>query len=493
LADRHNLSFVILGTSMSYCINPQCSERQNPDDALCCRACNTQLALYGGRFQIYEKISKPNHSPEWEVFIIADSREQDKWKVLKTLTTNEREFKNRFKREIEILKNSKNSSIPAYIIDFHLPAEGSRPELHCLVMEWIEGQDLEKWLHTHHKLSDEQTALTWLKKIAIALAYIHSKKHFHRDIKPSNIMLKTNGELALIDFGIVRQMTNTVNEYGASTHAYTPIYAAPEQIGGNAVPQSDFYALGKTFVYLLTGQRPIPNELDLNRWEYETDLPTSRIIPLINWLLQEDIQHRPQTPQKILETIDYISTRKADGEFPNSEETASFIHRINQPKSTSKWYFSPFKVALPAVAGSAIIGFLIYNYLLKPPVAIKPSLLQPAEELISFGDQDLSNSYGSDKLERKGLQRRKTEGIKLLKSGKYKDAYQKFDELRQTSKKDPEISIYMNNAKVRYWHQKKPTKPIYTIAAAIPRWDRAGTTYLIWRSAKSVSSRQFYR
>jgi eukaryotic-like serine/threonine-protein kinase len=453
---------------MSYCINPQCSDRQNPDDASSCQACNTQLALYGGRFQLSEKISKPNHNPEWEVFIVRDHRDPDRWKVLKTLTNNEREFRTRFKREIEILKNSKNSGIPAYTIDFHLPAEGSRPELHCLVMEWIDGEDLDKWLQTNHKLADEQTALTWLRKIVIILAYIHSKKHFHRDIKPSNIMLKTNGELALIDFGIVRQMTNTVSQYGASTHAYTPIYAAPEQIVGNAVPQSDFYALGKTFVYLLTGQRPIQNELDLSRWEYETNFPTSRIIPLINWLLEEDLHKRPQTTEKILETIDYLSNRKSDDTLPNSDETRSFIERLQQPQAKSKWYLPALTVGVTLVTiCSSIAGFLAYNNL-QTPAPLPPVSVQPFEELISFGDRHLNNSYGSNKSDRNESRKKKLEGIKLLKAGKYQDAYQKFAQLRQTDKKDPDLVIYMNNAKVRYWHQRKPTKPIYTIIAAVP-------------------------
>lgn len=453
---------------MSYCINPQCSDRQNPDDASSCQACNTQLALYGGRFQLSEKISKPNHNPEWEVFIVRDHRDPDRWKVLKTLTNNEREFRTRFKREIEILKNSKNSGIPAYTIDFHLPAEGNRPELHCLVMEWIDGEDLDKWLQTNHKLSDEQTALTWLRKIVIILAYIHSKKHFHRDIKPSNIMLKTNGELALIDFGIVRQMTNTVSQYGASTHAYTPIYAAPEQILGNAVPQSDFYALGKTFVYLLTGQRPIQNELDLSRWEYETNFPTSRIIPLINWLLEEDLHKRPQTTEKILETIDYLSTRKSDGTLLNSDETSSFIKRIQQPQAKSKWYLPALTIGVPLVTiCSSIAGFLAYNNL-QAPAPLPPVSVQPSEYLISFGDQHLNNSYSSNKLDRNESSNKKLEGIKLLKAGEYQGAYQKFAQLRQTNKKDPDLVIYMNNAKVRYWHQRKPTKPIYTIVAAVP-------------------------
>jgi eukaryotic-like serine/threonine-protein kinase len=451
---------------MSYCINPQCRDRQNPDKATSCQACNTQLSLYGGRFQILAKISKPNHNPASEVFRVADYRDNQRSKVLKTLTNNTAEFATRFDREIEILKKSKNSGIPAYIIDFALPASANRPELHCLVMESIEGEDLAAWLETNGKLAYEQIALAWLNKITIVLAYLHSKKHFHRDIKPSNIMLRDNGELALIDFGIVREITNTVDLYGASTHAYTPVYAAPEQLSGNAVPQSDFYALGKTFVQLLTGQRPIPNELDLARWEYETAFPTSGIIPLINWLLQEDLEQRPQTPDKILETINYISTRKADGDFPNSEETSNFIDRGQQTILKSQQNNLPAKITL-LVATVGLMAGALYYYFLPTPV-VKLATVRPATDLISFGEQAIKDSYGSDKSGKKKSTQQKLAGIKLFKEGKYKEAYQKFDESHQGAKKDPDILIYMNNAKVRYWHQQKPTKPIYTIVAVVP-------------------------
>jgi serine/threonine protein kinase len=455
---------------MSYCINPRCIDRQNPDNALRCQACNTQLSLYKRRFQISDKISKPNHNPEWEVFKVADHRGDGLPKVLKTLTSHEAEFTARFKREIDILKNSNNSGIPTYVIDFHLPAEGSRPELHCLVMELIDGEDLESWLQVNGKLADEQMALTWLNKITIILAYLHSKKHFHRDIKPSNIMLKSSGELALIDFGIVREITTTVDRYGASTYAYTPIYAAPEQVIGKAVPQSDFYSLGKTFLHLITGQRPIQSQLDLQNWEYETDFPTSGMIPLIKWLLEEDLQQRPQLPEKILEAINYLSTRKADSDFPSSEETTSFIDRIKQPRETQiakKPKFS-LKIAVLVAIFSAISGGFIYRYFPRQLFSANSPVVQPAEELISFGDRDLNNSYGSEKIEKTASKGKKLEGIKLFKAGKYKEAYQKFEELHRLVKNSPDALIYLNNAKVRYWHQKKPTKPLYTIAAAVP-------------------------
>ncbi|MEM9805448.1 MAG: hypothetical protein AAF959_09210, partial [Cyanobacteria bacterium P01_D01_bin.56] len=84
---------------------------------------------------------------------------------------------------------------------------------------------------------------------------------FHRDIKLSNIMLRPSGQLALVDFGTVRPMTSTYFAKVAGqrdiTSVVSPGYTPLEQINGRAVPQSDFYALGRSFVYLLTGKHPI--------------------------------------------------------------------------------------------------------------------------------------------------------------------------------------------------------------------------------------------
>ncbi len=307
---------------MSYCINPECHHRQNLEDVQHCMTCHTPLILYRDRFRILEKISTSNALHAWEVFKVIDTHGQhaDRYKVLKTLKNSSSLHKELFEREKTALRNLRHSGIPAYIVDFVLPAEKGRPELDCLVMELIEGQDLSKWVE-FNKLSDNEKALKWLRKITTILSYIHSKKYFHRDIKPGNIMLKSNEELSLIDYGIARETTDTVYEKGASTKAFTLAYAAPEQINGAAVPQSDFYALGKTFVHLLTGMPPDSEKLDFSRWEFETDFPTSGIIPLLKWMLKENPNERPRTPEKIIEIIDYVSCRKPDGNFPTARDT----------------------------------------------------------------------------------------------------------------------------------------------------------------------------
>jgi eukaryotic-like serine/threonine-protein kinase len=326
---------------MSYCINPECHHRQNPEDTNCCMTCRTPLLLYSDRFRILEKISTSSPLHAWEVFRVIDTTGQfdSRYKILKTLKNSSPLHQELFDREKIALRNLRHSGIPAYIIDFKLPAEKGRPELDCLIMELIEGQDLSKWVE-FNKLSDKERALKWLKKITTILSYIHGKKYFHRDIKPGNIMLKSNEELSLIDYGIARETTDTVHERGASTKAYTLAYAAPEQMNGAAVPQSDFYALGRTFIHLLTGISPDSKKLDLSLWELETDFSASGIISLLKWMLEDDPAQRPQTPEEIIEIIEYISSRKPDGNFPTAKDTKIQIDanhsKHKQPIATEK-------------------------------------------------------------------------------------------------------------------------------------------------------------
>jgi serine/threonine protein kinase len=144
---------------------------------------------------------------------------------------------------------------------FSFQPQWQQNPVHCLVIEKIAGLDLEQWLEqsSDRPLSLQQ-AQDWLKQLLYIVAQLHQQRYFHRDIKPSNIILQPNGKLALIDFGAVRKVTHTyLGKVGVNqgvTSIGTPGYIAPEQIDGAALPQSDFFSLGRTLVHLLTGIHP---------------------------------------------------------------------------------------------------------------------------------------------------------------------------------------------------------------------------------------------
>lgn len=239
---------------MSYCINPRCSHRNNPDELSHCKSCHTPL-LVEGRYRLVRPLRQLD---EWEPSEVFEIDDQGQTKVLKIL--KKKLLQPLFEREVATLQNLNHPGIPQVEPDGYFSLEIDGRELYCLVMESIEGINLDDWLQTHGPI-DQTQALDWIKQLVELLAQLHQEELFHRDIKLSNIMLRPTGQLALVDFGTVRPMTSTYFAKVAGqrdiTSVVSPGYTPLEQINGRAVPQSDFYALGRSFVYLLTGQHPI--------------------------------------------------------------------------------------------------------------------------------------------------------------------------------------------------------------------------------------------
>ncbi|NEP01634.1 MAG: protein kinase [Symploca sp. SIO2E9] len=239
-------------------------------------------------------------------------------KVLKVLYQNFPQVVELFKREAEVLSKLSHPGIPTVESDsyFTFSSEGSNELVHCLIMEKIEGSNLYEWLQLHQPISQEQ-ALCWLKQLVVILAQVHAQNYFHRDIKPSNIMLRPDGQLVLIDFGAVRQITEThiiKLEAEAVTKIYSQGYTAPEQFRGQAIPQSDFFALGRSFIYLLTGKQPTafeenPHTFELGSQSWRKNAPqvSKDLGDLIDELMEPSLQKRPQNAEEILYRLTILS------------------------------------------------------------------------------------------------------------------------------------------------------------------------------------------
>lgn len=123
-----------------------------------------------------------------------------------------------------------------------------------IAMEYLDGGDLR------HRIDDgitEKDAVNFLRQIASALSAVHAKGVLHRDLKPGNIILRKDGSLALIDFGLAKRakLESEITDKGEIFG--TPYYMSPEQGHGNDVDQrSDIYSLGVVFYEMLTGDKP---------------------------------------------------------------------------------------------------------------------------------------------------------------------------------------------------------------------------------------------
>jgi Protein kinase domain len=236
-------------------------------------------------------------------------------KVMKVLKLNQQKHIELFQQEARVLAYLNHPGIPKVEEDgyfIYLPRNSQDP-IYCLVMEKIVGIDLEKWMSNRGMSPiDQELAIKWLKELVKILDQVHSQNFFHRDIKPANIMLKADGNLTLIDFGTVRQVTETYEVKIAAGQKVTGIlsagYTPSEQINGHAEPRSDFFALGRTFVYLLTGKHPLEpaiydvqnQELNWNKYATHT---SPLLVDLVSAMMAHHPSQRPENTQKILEQL----------------------------------------------------------------------------------------------------------------------------------------------------------------------------------------------
>jgi serine/threonine protein kinase len=153
-----------------------------------------------------------------------------------------------FNREADMLANLHHSNIPKILTRF---TENDR---HYLVMEYVQGSNLEQLLEKRGTPCSEDEVVGWMNQVLDLLGYLHMHKPpiIYRDLKPANLMLRHDGRVMMIDFGIARFFSPMAR----GTMIGTPGYAPPEQYQGLAEPRSDLFALGATMFHLLTGRDP---------------------------------------------------------------------------------------------------------------------------------------------------------------------------------------------------------------------------------------------
>jgi serine/threonine protein kinase len=168
-----------------------------------------------------------------------------------------------------------------------------------MALEWIEGNTLADYFQSDK--TPNHTQLThWFIKVAEALARVHEDGYIHRDIKPSNIMIRVDGQLKLMDFGIALSTQEERTRFTSKgIQLGTPIYMSPEQIvlgetTANVGFSADIYGLTATFYELYTQQRlyldetgKYPPEQTIIRKKQDGDSPVAakKIIKEITWEL----------------------------------------------------------------------------------------------------------------------------------------------------------------------------------------------------------------
>lgn len=172
-------------------------------------------------------------------------------KVIRKELANERDFIRRFEAEAQLVARLQHPRIVA-LYDFWREADSA-----YLVMPWLDGGSLAKRL-LEGPLSLEETVRV-VRHVAAGLDFAHSRGVIHRDVKPSNVLLDSEGNAYISDFGIALTEIPVSDEHPLPLSAGSPAYAAPEQFGGHSVGVAvDTYALAVMTYELLSGSLPWP-------------------------------------------------------------------------------------------------------------------------------------------------------------------------------------------------------------------------------------------
>lgn len=209
----------------------------------------------------------------------------------------------RFLEEARILaKLSHPNVVQVYDVDYdgHVP---------FFVMELVQGESVAQLLDRLGRLEIEQ-ARRIIAQTASGLAAVHALGVIHRDIKAANVIVRPDGGVKLLDFGIARPVENAPQLTSSGLVMGTPSSMAPEQLRGEELDQrADIYALGVLYYQVLTGQRPYEGDDPQNLADQqEARLPT----PVK--------QLRPDVPDDIARVVARALGRRKDDRYWNCEE-----------------------------------------------------------------------------------------------------------------------------------------------------------------------------
>ena len=271
---------------------------------------NTQDELIGqiieGKYEIIKEIGRGSFT---KIYTCVD-KENDKTWVVKAVDKTQKNYTavvyDSIMQETEMIRHLNHHGIPK-VVDF------VETERHLFVIrEFIEGENLSTII-SQYGAQPVDKVFSWTKQVCGILHYLHNLEpaHIHRDIKPMNLLLTHNGEIKLIDYGIMR--TYKPGAKCDTRPLGTNGFAAPEQYGGlgQTDARTDIYGLGMTMFNLVTGINP-------NNPPYEIK-PIRQINPALPKRLEEIISRCIEpNPDKRYQTADALLAALNEAKDPGA-------------------------------------------------------------------------------------------------------------------------------------------------------------------------------
>ena len=208
--------------------------------------------LLAGRYELLEKIGDGGMAVVYK----AKDKLLNRYvaiKILRPEFTKDATFVENFKRESQAAAGLAHPNIVAV---YDVGREGN---INYIVMELVNGRTLNEIIDEQAPM-DYRTVIKISKEVASALKVAHKNKIIHRDVKPHNIMITTDGNVKLADFGIAKAVNDATLSTGSKVIGSVH-YFSPEQARGNYVDErSDIYSLGIVMYEMLTGRVPFDGD-----------------------------------------------------------------------------------------------------------------------------------------------------------------------------------------------------------------------------------------
>ncbi len=281
--------------------------------------------LLGDRYLLGEMIGTGGMA---DVYIAQDQRlsRQVAVKILRSDLAKDPAFVTRFRKEAKAAAGLNHPGIVAVYDSGEEPAP-------YIVMELVTGDTLRSLIHQGERVSLDD-ALRIVEQVLAALQYSHQRNIVHRDIKPANVMIASNGDVKVMDFGIARAMddlgatlTSTWNVVG------TAQYLSPEQaVGDIADARSDIYSTGCLLFELLTGQPPFSGEtpVSIAYQHVSGEVPSAKAI-------QGDLPADVDTILKV------ALSKRAEDRYQSAQSMLDDLLKVHQGQAvTTKIATKPF-------------------------------------------------------------------------------------------------------------------------------------------------------
>ena len=226
-------------------------------------------------------------------------------KMMSNQVTCYPEYRALFQSEVNALRKMNHPSVVRIV---GKPFQDSAGNL-FLPMEFVQGKTIEQYIRQNGPMSGNK-AIEVMEKVLEAMQYVHNHDCIHRDIKPSNIMIRDDGRICIIDFGIAKD-----SEVGSSGKTVGRIigtdgYMSPEQATGlNIDIRTDIYSLGCVLYFMLTGQHAIVKR--------ENDYKTVQAI------LNDEMPIPSHTAPGVSEKLDQIFLKAVDKNMTKRYQTAN--------------------------------------------------------------------------------------------------------------------------------------------------------------------------